>query len=101
MSKKCATCDKTVYAAEEIQADGKYWHKGGCFQCKECKTPLSKGQECSKKDDGRTLCKGCYAKLFGPKGVVRGRFPGGALCTNLRRTRRDLAGPWGREIDCT
>ena len=37
--------------------------------CQECKTPLAKGQETSKKGDGRTVCKNCYAKLFGPKGV--------------------------------
>ena len=56
-TKACPTCNKTVYFAEELQADGKYWHKGGCFKCQDCGTPLSKGQETSKKGDGRTLCK--------------------------------------------
>jgi hypothetical protein len=91
---KCPTCAKEVYMAEEVKAgacargttttrgtdaaaDGKVWHKMGCFKCQSCGTMLEKGKEMSKKGDGRTVCKDCYGKLFGPKGFGFGGAMGG------------------------
>lgn len=33
---KCGYCQKTVYFAEEVQCEGKSWHKS-CFLCSEYK----------------------------------------------------------------
>eukprot|EP00123_Amoebidium_parasiticum_P000488 comp11280_c0_seq1/m.5696 comp11280_c0_seq1/g.5696 ORF comp11280_c0_seq1/g.5696 comp11280_c0_seq1/m.5696 type:complete len:168 (-) comp11280_c0_seq1:211-714(-) len=65
-SKKCCRCERTVYAAEEIQVGGKPWHKV-CFKCTECKKALELGKESMRDDD--CYCKGCYSRKFGPKGV--------------------------------
>ncbi|KAG5830601.1 hypothetical protein ANANG_G00312420 [Anguilla anguilla] len=34
--KSCAVCQKTVYFAEEVQCDGKHFHKA-CFVCMVCR----------------------------------------------------------------
>jgi len=40
MAAKCAGCDKTVYANEQIKALDATWHKK-CLKCDTCKTTLS------------------------------------------------------------
>ncbi|XP_055510515.1 cysteine and glycine-rich protein 1-like [Leucoraja erinacea] len=69
----CGVCEKTVYFAEEVQCDGKYFHKS-CFRCMACKKNL----------DSTTLtvhvneiyCKSCYGKKYGPKGYGYGQGAG-------------------------
>ncbi|XP_059806469.1 cysteine and glycine-rich protein 1-like [Hypanus sabinus] len=70
---KCGVCQKTVYFAEEVQCDGKFFHKS-CFRCMACKKNL----------DSTTLavhgneiyCKSCYGKKYGPKGYGYGQGAG-------------------------
>lgn len=39
---KCGACDKTVYHAEEIQCNGRSFHKT-CFHCSELDRPYGDG----------------------------------------------------------
>ncbi|KAL5007396.1 hypothetical protein ScPMuIL_016202 [Solemya velum] len=68
----CPKCGKTVYFAEEIRALGKKWHKL-CIRCAKCNKMLDSTN--SADHAGDVYCRGCYGKLFGPKGYG---FAGGA-----------------------
>lgn len=70
---KCSACDKSVYAAEELVALERKWHKM-CFKCSGCDKRLSSGQEVE--HDNKPYCKNCYGKRFGPKGVGGGATAG-------------------------
>lgn len=55
-------CNKSVYAAEEVQAAGKKFHKF-CFKCGLCKKllePLTMSEH-----EGDLFCKQCYARKYG------------------------------------
>lgn len=70
---KCPKCNKSVYAAEEVQAAGKKFHKF-CFKCGLCKKllePLTMSEH-----EGDLFCKQCYARKYGPKGVGFGQGAG-------------------------
>jgi hypothetical protein len=68
---KCASCTKSVYPAEKVQANDQVWHKG-CFCCGGtgneggCKKKL--GLDSYLDHGSNPYCKQCHAKLFGPKG---------------------------------
>lgn len=55
-SDKCARCMKTVYAAERVNAAGKYYHKL-CFNCSSCKKMLN-SMNCCDNSEGEIFCKG-------------------------------------------
>jgi cysteine/glycine-rich protein len=38
---KCPVCDKSVYFAEEVVAEGKKFHKA-CFKCSQCNKMLDR-----------------------------------------------------------
>ncbi|KAL0978786.1 hypothetical protein UPYG_G00175170 [Umbra pygmaea] len=69
---KCGCCQKTVYFAEEVQCEGKYFHKS-CFLCMACKKNLDSTTVACHSDE--IYCKSCYGKKYGPKGYG---FGGGA-----------------------
>nr|XP_023666776.1 cysteine and glycine-rich protein 2-like isoform X3 [Paramormyrops kingsleyae] len=70
---KCTACQGMVYHAEEVQCDGKSFHRC-CFLCMVCRKGL----------DSTTLaihhkeiyCKSCYGKKYGPKGYGYGQGAG-------------------------
>uniref|UniRef100_A0A8C7RYJ7 Cysteine and glycine-rich protein 1 n=1 Tax=Oncorhynchus mykiss TaxID=8022 RepID=A0A8C7RYJ7_ONCMY len=69
---KCGCCRKTVYFAEEVQCEGKFFHKC-CFLCMACKKNLDSTTVTCHVDE--IYCKSCYGKKYGPKGYG---FGGGA-----------------------
>ena len=72
----CPVCEKSVYAAEEVLAIGKSFHRA-CFKCNAggCNKWLDSSSVCD--NDGVLYCKSCYAKAYGPKGF--GFAGGGAM----------------------
>ncbi|XP_055838862.1 muscle LIM protein Mlp84B-like isoform X6 [Episyrphus balteatus] len=72
----CPRCGGFVYAAEQMLARGRQWHKE-CFKCGTCSKGLD-SVNCCEAPDKNIYCKSCYAKKFGPKGYGYGQG-GGAL----------------------
>ncbi|XP_038675664.1 cysteine and glycine-rich protein 1-like [Scyliorhinus canicula] len=70
---KCGVCQKTVYFAEEVQCDGKYFHKS-CFRCMGCKKNLDSTTLAVHGDE--IYCKACYGRKYGPKGYGYGQGAG-------------------------
>ncbi|CAF1107339.1 unnamed protein product [Didymodactylos carnosus] len=66
---KCPRCNQNVYAAEEVPAAGKKFHKM-CFKCGLCKKMLESTTVAE--HDGNLFCKQCYARKYGPKGCGYG-----------------------------
>uniref|UniRef100_A0A3Q4MDQ6 Cysteine and glycine-rich protein 2 n=1 Tax=Neolamprologus brichardi TaxID=32507 RepID=A0A3Q4MDQ6_NEOBR len=79
---KCAACHGTVYHAEEVQCDGKSFHKC-CFLCMVCRKGLDSTTLAS--HDQEIYCKSCYGKKYGPKGYGYGQ---GAGTLNMDRGER-------------
>ena len=73
---KCATCKKTVYAAESVIAANKEYHDS-CFVCQTCRHRLS--STTLNERDGILFCNTCYGKQFGPKGFGFGGGGAGVL----------------------
>ncbi|XP_051885875.1 cysteine and glycine-rich protein 2 isoform X2 [Pristis pectinata] len=79
---KCGGCQQTVYRAEEVQCDGRSYHRC-CFLCSVCRKNLDSttvaihGQE--------IYCKSCYGKKYGPKGYGYGQ---GASFLSMDRGQR-------------
>ena len=61
----CQKCSKSVYFTEQVTGPGGMYHKT-CLTCSECSKRLDSTLLCEK--EGKPWCKGCYGKLFGPKG---------------------------------
>jgi hypothetical protein len=72
----CPRCGGFVYAAEQMLARGRQWHKS-CFKCGECAKRLD-SVNCCEGPDKDIYCNVCYGKKFGPKGYGYGQG-GGAL----------------------
>ncbi|KAK9299544.1 hypothetical protein QLX08_007455 [Tetragonisca angustula] len=72
----CPRCGGYVYAAEQMLARGRQWHKE-CFKCANCSKRLD-SVNCCEGPDKDIYCKVCYGKRFGPKGYGYGQG-GGAL----------------------
>ncbi|MBN3284263.1 CSRP1 protein, partial [Polyodon spathula] len=70
---KCGVCQKAVYFAEEMQCDGKSFHKS-CFLCTVCKKNLDSTTVAVHGDE--IFCKACYGKKHGPKGYGYGQGAG-------------------------
>lgn len=66
---RCPICNKSVYQAEEVAANGKKYHQM-CFKCKNCRKGLESTTLSPHGDD--LYCKSCHSKLFGPKGFRAG-----------------------------
>ena len=64
-TKKCPVCDKSVYLAEEVKAEGKSYHKS-CFRCTTC-TKIVKTTTFASYQ-GSVYCKNCFMKNFREKG---------------------------------
>ncbi|KAG7215858.1 hypothetical protein INR49_021839 [Caranx melampygus] len=79
---KCAACRGTVYHAEEVQCDGKSFHKC-CFLCMVCRKGLDSTTLAI--HDQEIYCKSCYGKKYGPKGYGYGQ---GAGTLNMDRGER-------------
>nr|CAD7398317.1 unnamed protein product [Timema cristinae] len=72
----CPRCGGFVYAAEQMLARGRAWHRE-CFKCGLCAKGLD-SRNCCEAPDKNIYCKVCYGKKFGPKGYGYGQG-GGAL----------------------
>ncbi|XP_056131436.1 cysteine and glycine-rich protein 1a isoform X1 [Lampris incognitus] len=70
---KCGCCQKTVYFAEEVQCEGRYFHKS-CFLCMVCRKNLDSTTVAVHNDE--VYCKACYGKKYGPKGYGYGQGAG-------------------------
>uniref|UniRef100_A0A3P8WPV6 Cysteine and glycine-rich protein 2 n=1 Tax=Cynoglossus semilaevis TaxID=244447 RepID=A0A3P8WPV6_CYNSE len=70
---KCTACHRTVYHAEEVQCDGKSFHKS-CFLCSCCRKCLDSTTVAV--HDLELYCRSCYAKKYGPKGYGYGQGAG-------------------------
>ncbi|XP_062238656.1 cysteine and glycine-rich protein 2 [Platichthys flesus] len=70
---KCGACRGTVYHAEEVQCDGKSFHKC-CFLCMVCRKGLDSTTLAI--HDQEIYCKSCYGKKYGPKGYGYGQGAG-------------------------
>lgn len=85
---RCGRCEKLVYAAEEMKALGKSYHKL-CFKCKSCNKLLD-STNCTDKDN-ELFCKTCYAKTFGPQGYGYGQGAGTLVMYTQQMTISDDA----------
>ncbi|XP_070504932.1 muscle LIM protein Mlp84B-like [Chironomus tepperi] len=72
----CPRCGGFVYAAEQMLARGRSYHKE-CFKCNACKKGLD-SRNCCEGSDKEIYCKVCYNRKFGLKGYGYGQG-GGAL----------------------
>ncbi|XP_023692534.1 cysteine and glycine-rich protein 2 isoform X1 [Paramormyrops kingsleyae] len=79
---KCGACQGTVYHAEEVQCDGRSFHKC-CFLCMVCRKGLDSTTLAI--HDQEIYCKSCYGKKYGPKGYGYGQ---GAGTLNMDRGER-------------
>uniref|UniRef100_U3IMM9 Cysteine and glycine rich protein 3 n=1 Tax=Anas platyrhynchos platyrhynchos TaxID=8840 RepID=U3IMM9_ANAPP len=70
---KCGACEKTVYHAEEIQCNGRSFHKT-CFLCMACRKALDSTTVAA--HESEIYCKTCYGRKYGPKGVGFGQGAG-------------------------
>ena len=70
---KCAKCLKSVYAAEEVRAAQKTFHKL-CFKCTSCNKLLE--TNILTEHQGDLYCRICYGRNFGPKGYGYGAGAG-------------------------
>uniref|UniRef100_A0A3Q3IIU0 Cysteine and glycine-rich protein 1 n=1 Tax=Monopterus albus TaxID=43700 RepID=A0A3Q3IIU0_MONAL len=77
---KCAACEKTVYHAEEIQCNGRSFHKT-CFLCMSCRKALDSTTVAA--HESEIYCKSCYGKKYGPKGYGYGQGAGPLFFGNL------------------
>ncbi|KAJ8252082.1 hypothetical protein COCON_G00213940 [Conger conger] len=83
---KCGACDKTVYHAEEIQCNGRSFHKP-CFICMACRKALDSTTVAA--HESEIYCKTCYGKKYGPKGYGYGQGAG-ALSSDPPSRNLDL-----------
>ncbi|NXN88253.1 CSRP2 protein, partial [Bombycilla garrulus] len=79
---KCGACGRTVYHAEEMQCDGRSFHRC-CFLCMVCRKNLDSTTVAIHDDE--VYCKSCYGKKYGPKGYGYGQ---GAGTLNMDRGER-------------
>ncbi|XP_053281292.1 cysteine and glycine-rich protein 3 [Pleuronectes platessa] len=70
---KCPACEKSVYHAEEIQCNGRSFHKT-CFICMSCRKGLDSTTMAA--HESEIYCKSCYGKKYGPKGYGYGQGAG-------------------------
>ncbi|XP_063379703.1 muscle LIM protein Mlp84B isoform X1 [Cydia fagiglandana] len=66
----CPRCGGYVYAAEQMLARGKGYHRR-CFKCISCNRTLDSTMHCDG-PDREIYCRGCYAQRFGPRGIGHG-----------------------------
>uniref|UniRef100_A0A8C5S0G6 Cysteine and glycine-rich protein 1 n=1 Tax=Laticauda laticaudata TaxID=8630 RepID=A0A8C5S0G6_LATLA len=79
---KCGACGRIVYHAEEVQCDGRSFHRC-CFLCMVCRKNLDSTTVAM--HDEEIYCKSCYGKKYGPKGYGYGQ---GAGTLNMDRGER-------------
>jgi len=84
MSLKCFRCKTSVYANEEVKAEGVSWHET-CFKCILCKKGLQLGAQKSGNHNGvkEVYCASCYQSAHGPKGFIGGGA-GGVLGADFK-----------------
>ena len=70
---KCGACGRTVYHAEEVQCDGRSFHRC-CFLCMVCRKNLDSTTVAIRAEE--IYCKSCYGKKCGPEGCGYGQGAG-------------------------
>jgi len=68
---KCVACEKSVFEAEKLVADGVCFHKS-CFRCQHCSKVLTLGNYASL--SGKMYCKPHFKQLFATKGNYADAF---------------------------
>lgn len=64
--KGCPRCGGVVFAAEQVLAKSREWHRK-CFKCRDCNKTLDSIIACDGPDKD-VYCKTCYGKKWGPHG---------------------------------
>jgi len=64
--KGCPRCGGVVFAAEQVLAKGREWHRK-CYKCRDCTKTLDSIIACDGPDRD-VYCKTCYGKKWGPHG---------------------------------
>ncbi|KAG5322588.1 MLP2 protein, partial [Pseudoatta argentina] len=64
--KGCPRCGGVVFAAEQVLAKGREWHRK-CYKCHDCTKTLDSIIACDGPDRD-VYCKTCYGKKWGPHG---------------------------------
>ncbi|KAL2721093.1 Muscle LIM protein Mlp84B, partial [Vespula maculifrons] len=64
--KGCPRCGGVVFAAEQVLAKGREWHRK-CYKCRDCTKTLDSIIACDGPDKD-VYCKTCYGKKWGPHG---------------------------------
>lgn len=64
--KGCPRCGGVVFAAEQVLAKGREWHRK-CYKCHDCSKTLDSIIACDGPDKD-VYCKTCYGKKWGPHG---------------------------------
>lgn len=72
-TQKCKACEKTVYLVDQLQADGKVYHKA-CFRCHHCRGTLKLSNYNS--FEGVLYCKPHFDQLFKMTGSLNKSFEG-------------------------
>ncbi|XP_037967706.1 muscle LIM protein Mlp84B isoform X1 [Plutella xylostella] len=98
--KGCPRCGGFVYAAEQMLARGKPYHRR-CFKCLNCNRTLDSMMHCDG-PDGDVYCRGCYAQRFGPRGVGHGGMSTlGLMCDIKDQEWQSEQAPKTALIDCS
>ncbi|CAF96117.1 unnamed protein product [Tetraodon nigroviridis] len=67
---KCGCCQKTVYFAEEVQCEGKSWHKS-CFLCSPHRpTNNQNSSKFAQKPAGSDVCPRCGKTVYAAEKVL-------------------------------
>ncbi|XP_065226105.1 muscle LIM protein Mlp84B isoform X1 [Planococcus citri] len=93
----CPRCGGYVYAAEQMLARGRGWHRE-CFKCGDCSKRLD-SVNCCEGPDKDIYCKVCYAKDFGPKGYGYGQGAGALQSDPVMNGDSSVAAPRTTVID--
>ncbi|XP_023289981.1 muscle LIM protein Mlp84B isoform X2 [Orussus abietinus] len=64
--KGCPRCGGVVFAAEQVLAKSREWHRK-CYKCRDCTKTLDSIIACDGPDKD-VYCKTCYGKKWGPHG---------------------------------
>ncbi|KIJ47335.1 hypothetical protein M422DRAFT_249187, partial [Sphaerobolus stellatus SS14] len=94
-STKCPTCDKIVYAAEQVMGPGRLMYHKLCLKCLSCSRRLD---SLSLREHNREpYCNNCHVRNFGTRDLRSANVvPGSPTDSPTRRTFRSPSPPRSR-----